>query len=98
MGNIDHSAMPEHEYLYKSQEENDFVSTYKSCLCELNKLEQTILTLWYDANFNVRYTPEEIASKIKRPKLTPGQVKGIKIFSMKKIMNNPKMKKYKGLL
>ena len=98
MGHIDHSRMPNHRYTFRSRETNDFVCAYRECLLELSKLEQQILTLWYDTNFEVSHTPQEIADEIKSQKLTPGQVTGIKILAMKKIMNNPKMKKYRGHL
>ena len=94
MGRVDHSRTPDSDYVFKGREINDFICTYKECLCELSVLERRILKLWFDAHFKQDHTPEEIAKMIERPKLTPEEVTGIKEYALKNIKNNPKMQKY----
>ena len=98
MGHVDHLRTPDPDYIYKGQEIKDFICTYKECLCELRTLEQRILKLSFDNLFKQKHTPGEIAEMIKRPKLTASQVEGIKKYALKRISDNPKMKKYKGFL
>ena len=86
---IDKSKTP------KGPEFTIFVSDYKSCLLELNKLERKVLILWYDENFEVDHTPEEI-SEITG--LKPYTVCHVQKVAMNKIRNNPKMLKYKNYL
>lgn len=91
---VDRSKTPEHDYVYIKTELSTFVYDYKSCLLELNKIERKVLTLWYDENFKVNHTPEEI-SEITG--LKPSTVCYVQETAMNKVRNNPKMLKYKNL-
>ena len=92
---IDKSKTPEHDYVYIKTELTTFVYDYKSCLLELNRIERKVLKLWYDDDFRIDHTPEEI-SEITG--LKPDTVCYVKELAMNKVRNNPKMQKYKGLL
>ncbi|MBR4830241.1 MAG: hypothetical protein IKZ96_00525 [Bacilli bacterium] len=92
MGYIDHSKMPSNDYVYRKGETTAFVSDYKSCLLELSPLERRVLRLWYDTNFQISHSPEEISEKTG---LSTDEVRIIYTSAIHKVRNNPKMKKYR---
>lgn len=95
MGYVDHSRTLDSDYAYRKAETNAFVSDFKSCLLELNIVEQRVLRLWLDTNFNTdNHTTEEIS---KRTGLSPNAVEYVEKEAMAKVRKNPIMEKYKGL-
>ena len=95
MGNIDHGRMPDHQYIERVSERTQFIRDYKSCLLDLTKKERDVILLWFDRNMEHSYTAEEIGIALG---MNPRTVKSTKDKALKKIKENPKMQKYKGLL
>ena len=66
---------------------------YSRALSELDEVERNVLTLYFDSDGIKSYTPKEIANELG---ITTKEVTSIKTKALKKIRNNPIMKKYEN--
>ena len=70
-----------------------FMDDYSRALSELDEVERNVLTLYFDSDGIKSYTPKEIANELG---ITTKEVTSIKTKALKKIRNNPIMKKYEN--